>query len=136
MFDKLIEKLMDELLEMNKKAGSGQDLSEKEYECSDIWAHTLKSLVTVEAMFDADDEWDQGGSRRSGRYSRDGGMSRSGNRSYMLHYRGTRRGSRDDGGYSYHDGDDSMAKLQEAYDNASTEQERKTIRKLMDQMGY
>ena len=135
MFDHLIGKLEDELHDIDKKVGSGQDLSEKEFECADIWAHTLKSLVTVVAMDEASEEYEDRGSRRMGHYSRNDGWGRS-ERMYMP-YRTTRRGTRDDGGYSYHgEGDDSYAKLQEAYDNASSEQERKTIRKLMDQMGY
>lgn len=138
MFDHLIEKLEDELTEVDKKVGTGQDLNEDEYDCVRSWAHSLKSLVTVDAMYRAEDEENDGrrsfdDGRRSMRYSRSVGM-RSARRMYPA-YRGSRRGSRSDGEYSYHGGDDeAYMKLQEAYDNAQSEQERKTIRKLMEQM--
>lgn len=138
MFDRFVDKLIDELDEVDKKVGSGQDLDASEYECADVWAHTLKDLLTAEAMIMHGDEkeerWSYADERRSGRYSRDDGM---GGTRRMYSNRSMRRGSRNDGGYSYHgDGDDMYIKLQEAHDNATSEQERKTIRKLMDQMGY
>lgn len=142
-YEHLMEKLEDELEALDKKVAQGHDLEKDEYECAKTWSKTLVSLQTKEAMdeeYGDDEEYEasyRNGKRDSmGRYSRNGrgGSYRRTMYPYPMYpsYRGnSRRGN----GYSYHDGeDDPMAKLQEAYDNATSEQERKTIRKLMEQM--
>lgn len=145
-YDHLMEKLDQELTDLDKKVAQGHDLDEKEYMCAKTWAKTLVSLKTNDAMDEeyGEEEYEASyrGQRRDsmGRYSREGrneGSYRRSMYSYPMYpsYRGgSRRGTRN--GYSYHDGneDDPMMKLQEAYDNAASEQERKTIRKLMEQM--
>ena len=126
MFMHLIEKLNDELKEMDKKVASGQDLGSDEYECLDVLAHALKSLTTVKAMEEA--EYDGGYSGRG--YSREGEMSRMnsyGNGSRMYYPMRSMR-------YSRNDGNDAIMRLQTAYDNAQSEQERKIIRKLIEDM--
>lgn len=127
MFDNLLDKLEEELKAMDKKVASGQELDEREFKCIDTWAHTLKSLETVEAMESYDEQPDE--YRTSRAY--DGGRSagRGGSYRRSMYPRSYRRDGR---GYSY--GDDAMEKLQEAYDNAASEQERKMIRKIMDRM--
>ena len=147
MYDHLKNKLEEELEELDKKVSKGEDLDEHEYECMKKWAKTLVAFDTHEAMLEEygeEGEDDYAASRRGpqhrddmDRYSREGRGDGSYRRSMYPYpmYRAYRNGSRNGGGYSYHDApDDPMAKLQEAYDNASSEQERKTIRKLMEQM--
>lgn len=146
-YEHLMSKLDEELSGLDKKVAQGHDLDEKEYMCAKTWAKTLVSLKTDAAMDEeyGDEEYEASyrGQRRDpmGRFSREGGRPGNSYRRSMYpypiypSYRGGRNGARNGGGYSYHDGeDDPMMKLQEAYDNAASEQERKTIRKLMEQM--
>lgn len=129
MYDHLMEKLADELAELDKKVAQGHDLDEKEYLCAKTWAKTIVALQTADAM-DAEYEASFRGGRRDsmGRYSRDGYPEGGSYRRYP-NYRGSMRR-----GYSYHGDEEMKSMLQEAYDNAQNEQERKTIRRLMEQM--
>lgn len=154
MYDNFMNKLHEELEAIDKKVAQGHDLEKTEYECAKTWAKTVVALQTMEAM---EEEYGEGeetgasyargdmrGGNGSRRYSRNGGGSyrRSMSPYPMYPYYGDggsyRRGMNRNGGRgSYHGEEESeaMEKLQEAYENATSEQERKTIRKLIDQMG-
>lgn len=142
-YDHLREKLEDELEALDKKIAQGHDLDKSEYECAKTWVKTIVAMQTMEAMdeeYEGEGDYEAAyarGPRRDGmgRYSRDGGRTEYRRSMYGGPvYRGGRGGSRGGGRYSYHGDDDPMNRLQEAYENADSEQERKTIRKLMEQM--
>lgn len=89
--DKLYDYICEELYELEEKAGRDHKLSISDLQYGDLLAHFKKSLLTAEAMEEADEGYSRRGYSREGGYAREGGNSGAGGGNY------SRRG----GGYSY-----------------------------------
>lgn len=76
MFHNLCDFVKDEMKELDRKVSSGGKLSMQELEYADKLAHLKKSLLTVDAMENPDEYWDDG-------------MDRSYNRGYGARGRGS-----------------------------------------------
>lgn len=126
---KLIEYISDEIMSLEKKAGSGK-LSMQELQYADTLARVKKNLMKCEEM-----EGDEGysGNYSERRYSMRGGYSRNDGRSYDGNsYDGPGRGpnaARDrfgrysSTGYSM-DGEDMIAELRELMEQAPADKKQ------------
>lgn len=143
----LREMLNDEL---NKIAKSG-DLTASKLDLVDKLTHSIKSIDTICAMQDYDDEYDDY-SMESGNYSNARGRGRNARRDSMGRY--SREGNSYRGGSSYESGnsyargrggyrgysrddgakEEAMQKLQELMNETSDNNVRMAIQKAMEEM--
>ena len=138
--DRLYDYICDELNELEEKAGRDHKLSMSELQYGDLLAHFKKSLLTAEAMEDADEGYGRRGYSRDGGYDRDGMNTGTGG-SYM------RRG----GGYSYRrnarrdsmgrysrmysgDGEEMAEQLRSMMEDAPNDQVKQDIQKLINKV--
>lgn len=141
---KLIEYISDEIMSLEKKAGSGK-LSMQELQYADTLARVKKNLMKCEEM-DGGEGYSGNYSER--RYSTRGGYSRNDGRSYDGRsydgnsYDGPGRGpnaARDrygrysSTGYSM-DGEDMIAELRDLMDKAPDEQKRQEFKRFIEKL--
>lgn len=141
---KLIEYISDEIMSLEKKAGSGK-LSMQELQYADTLARVKKNLMKCEEM-DGGEGYSGNYSER--RYSTRGGYSRNDGRSYDGRsydgnsYDGPGRGpnaARDrfgrysSTGYSM-DGEDMIDELRELMDKAPDEQKRQEFKRFIEKL--
>lgn len=129
---KLIEYICDELDELEEKVSKDHKLSMAELEYGDKLAHFKKSLLTAEAMEDAD-EYSNSNGRMTPRYYRDSNRNfmRTGTRgnSYARKRDSMGRYSRDDGYYM--DAEGMVEQLRDLMEDAPNEQIRQEIQRLV-----
>ena len=118
MFHNLCDYIKDELKELDRKVASGGKLTAQELEYGDKLAHFKKSILTVDAMENPEEYWDDGYSRS---YSARG---RNARRDSMGRYA---RSSR------YMD-DDMVSELHELRDKAPNEQVRRKYNEFINEI--
>lgn len=145
---KLIEYISDEIMSLEKKAGSGK-LSMQELQYADTLARVKKNLMKCEEMDGGEGySGNYSGNYSERRYSTRGGYSRNDGRSYDGRsydgnsYDGPGRGpnaARDrfgrysSTGYSM-DGEDMIDELRELMDKAPDEQKRQEFKRFIEKL--
>ena len=67
MFDNIVDAIHQELHELDKKYSEDIEMSKQDLEQIDLMAHTLKSLISYEVMYNGSEDNRR---RRNGRYGR------------------------------------------------------------------
>ena len=86
MFDNLIEYYAARLNELDRRVGAGDQPADYEHQCADLYAHTLKSLLTDKAMMQAENNGQRGMSYGDGRMPSTRGMNYNNGSSYRGGY--------------------------------------------------
>ena len=68
MFDNIVDVIHEELHELDKKYSEGIEMSKQDLEQIDLMAHTLKSLISYEVMYNGCDDNRRRRTTRYGRY--------------------------------------------------------------------
>lgn len=138
MHENLCEYLNTELDDLDRKVKSGGKLSASELEYGDMLAHFKKSMLTADAMEEADGYSNRGGMVHTrGRSYADegwrsdgyGGMSNAGRRNARRDSMG-----RYSGNYSYHDSMDELLEDMRGMMDQLPEDKRRKAERLVDEL--
>lgn len=126
MFHNICDFIKDELKELDRKIAAGNRLTTQEIEYADLLAHMKKSILTVEAMEEAEsDGYFDSSYSRGGNYSR-GNMAGRGRYARRGRYSASR---------SYRDDDGSMKEdIFELMEKAPNERVKHKLEDILSEM--